>query len=567
MEEVKNQTNILRQIRGDKWRREPIAVKKDHFNYLWRFFKKEKKVVIATLIALVSQGIFEIILILISHKFLKYNTSVFSASSSSLRLLLVLIIFSAAYLLAYYFSIKREKTAVVKLINDLRLHWFSLSLNNDIDKYNLEKKGGLLAKISYHLPMLSSGITNCLIGFVRWLILIAILLVICIIFSWSFIFWFILVLIISLITISLSYLVSKNYIVKEVTFYSKIIRLIDFSLSDWKFTKTFGREKTIVKDFNKLVDLDSYFRVRREIWLRFGSGIIFIILIIGSWFLGNFGDQLLKFLKVSLSNQFVLVILFVYLSRILYESLRIGIYSVPFLFGLSLSVPKDSLPKIKNKRKKSFSSLIFQSSKLKLFKKSKYYKKINFSFFSSGRYLITGKRRSGKTKLAKTFSGWCDFNVKAWVIKADNKRFFYRNFFNHYRGFYYLDPNFNSSRTILEVALGQEKNRIKATDLLDLSNLIKENVELADIFYERADWRLRSDKFITNYKNSFLLQTLYCLTSKPGLISVDNYWLDLKDEEINSIIKLLVSKLPKTIFVFFSNSDSDIISFDNKYEI
>jgi energy-coupling factor transporter ATP-binding protein EcfA2 len=567
MEEIKKQTNILQQSRGDKWKREPISLKRDHFNYLLKFFKKEKKIVWATLIALISQGVFEIILILISHKFLKYNTSVFSVSANSLRLLLVLFIFSAAYLVSYYLAIREEKTAVVRLINDLRLHWFSISLNKDINKYSLEKKGSLLAKISYHLPMLSSGITNFLIGLVRWLILIAILLIICIVFNWSFIFWFFIVLTISLTTILLSYLVSKNYIVKEVTFYSKIIKLIDFSLSDWKFTKIFNREKTTVEDFNKLVELDSYFRVRREIWLRFGSGIIFVILIIGSWFLGNFGDQLLKFLKVSLSNQFVLVILFVYLSRILYESLRIGIYSVPFLFGLSLSVPLEPLIISKNKLNKRFNNLIFQSSKVKLFKKSKYYKKINFSFLKSGRYLVVGKTRSGKTKLAKVFSGGCDFNTKSWIIKADNKRFFYKSFFNRCSGFYYLDPNFNSSRTILEVALGREKNRIKATDLLKLSDLIKENKELADFFYEKADWRLRADKFITNYKNCLLLQALYCLESKPQLISIDNYWLDLKDEEVNSIIKLLTSKLSKTIFVFFSNSDTNIINFDNKYEI
>jgi ABC transporter transmembrane region len=555
----KNQQDFLRDLRKNRQNYKKIEITSEHTRYLFDFVKKEKKAFFLAILFLFLQGVSEIILILISHKLVYLGAN---------RYMLALIVFfSGLFLFISYQSIKREKIVIIKLINNLRLHWFKLSLNKSFVNYNLEKKGGLLAKISYHLPMLSSGISNCLIGVVHWVLLLFVLLAICLVFGWSFGYWLIIIFILSLLTIFGAYFVSKNYVIKETTFYSQIIRLIDFSLSDWNFTKVFRREKNILNEFNKLVNLDSYFRVRREIWLRFGSSIIFVFLVLCSWLLNIFSKDILNIISIGLNNQFVLVIMFIYFSRIMYESFRIGIYSIPFMFGLSLSIPKyNPLPLSRNIKNK-FEIIIFRTTKARFFRGGKYYKDLTFSFKRAGRYLITGSRLSGKTKLAKLFSGFADFGKKAWIIKLGKKRFSYNYFFLKYGGFFYLDPNFSSNRSILEVLVGKEKNLLKPDDLYKVSELINAHENFSDIFFDKYDWRASANKVMSNNKNRLLVQIINCLVLKPQFIVIDNFWLDLNDLEINYFLGVLAKELPNSTIIFFASKSSDILFFDDKYEI
>lgn len=560
------QIKFLRELRGSRWRRQSLRPSREHLQYLLRFFKKEKKIIILTLALIFGQGIIEIVLILISHQYLKPGSAVLKGVNIN-GLLIIIIAATLLYLIVSFQAIKFEKTAIIRLINNLRERWFKSLLSQSNDEYTLEKKGRLLAKISYHLPMFSTGLANCLVGSIRWLLLIFIFLVLCFIFGWSLIWWLVLSLFFSAIVVLAAFYVAKKYVIKETTFYSQVIKLIDFSLSDWQFTKFFRRENQALADFKHLVDLDSYFRVRRELWLRFGGSAVFVLLVFISWCVGRFGQEISSFLSINASNRFLLIILIVYCSRLLYESLRVGLYSVPFLFGLSLSIPPTGIRPLDKLVKQKFTNLIFQSTKTKLYKNSKYYKKLFFEFSAGSRYLIVGEKLSGKTKLAKLFAGRGEFNRHAWIIKADQERFFYNDFFREYSGAYFIDPEFRSERTILEVVAGKEKSRLQTDDLLRISDLIKAHQELKDIFFEKADWRLRANKLLTNSKSCLLLQVAYCLEVKPHLITLDNYWLDLKDPVIDELLLLLSRELVNSTLVLFSSERRELLDFKECYEI
>ena len=560
------QVKLLQEIRHSRWSRQSLRPLREHWDYLVKFFQREKKIIISVLALILGQGVLEIVLVLISHQYLQTG-SLLSKGISVNNLLILIVISIIAYLIVSFLAIKLEKTAIIRLINDLRARWYKLLLTQTSDEYNLEKKGKLLAKISYHLPMFSMGVTNCLVGLVRWLLFVFIYIVLCFVFGWKLLWWAVFSFVFSFIVAGSAFLIAKKYVIKETTFYSQIIKLVDFSLSDWQFTKFFRRENEALEDFNRLVDLDSYFRVRRELWLRFGASLVFVLLVLFSWFIGKFNSEIYSFLSISANNRFILVILIVYCSRLLYESLRVGLYSVPFLFGLSLSVPPKGIRSLSNLVKAKFKELTIQSAKTKLFKKSKYYKNLKFQFMVGSRYLITGDKLSGKTKLAKLLAGRGEFNRHAWIIKADKRRFFYNDFFRAYKGTYFIDPAFTSGRTLLEIVAGKEKNRLKAEDLLRIDDLIKSHPELTDLFFERADWRLRAEKFVTNSKSCLLLQIAYCLENKPLIVSLDNYWLDLNDPTIDSLLSLLSRELPDSILVFFASQKRSLLDYDAYYEI
>lgn len=558
---------LLRRRRGERLENLPLWPTRLDFSYLLNFFRRHRKLIKNALLFLVGQGILEVILILLSHRYLKNGGQIYGLMSNS-RVFVVIASGSLVYLLVSYLAIKSERTLVVKLINNLRLKWFQLSLNQRADKATLDNKGLLLAKISYHLPLLAMGFTNSLAGSLRWLLYTIILLFLCFVFSSRLLIFFLAGFLVNVLIGFIAYYISRHYVSRETTFYSKIIKLVDFSLSDWQFTKYFHRERAAVTDFNNLVDLDSYFRIRRDIWLRFGSSFVFVLIIFFGWIFSAYDQEISQFLASAGTNdKFALVIFTVYFSRLLYESLRVGLYLVPFTFGLSLSVPKYSAPELGTDIRPDFSEIIFRSSKTKFFKQAKYHKNLKFSFSAGRQYYIIGARRSGKTSLAKLFCGRSEYGRRAWIVQAKDKRYFYNDFFGRYASFYYLDPKFRSERSLLEVVAGKEKNRINQEEFAKISEIINKHEALKGIFYEREDWRLKANKLIDNPKNNLLLQVAYCLVNQLFFVAVDNYWADLHDADCEALLRLLADNMPNSIVVFFSSDNVTTQITGEKYEI
>lgn len=566
MDMEKEQINLLKRRRTSRWDNVRLRPTRRNLNYLKKFFLTQKKLTFFVVFSLFIQGILEIFLIVASHRYLGGNADIYSLIGNK-NLIIFIFLGILIYLIASFLAIKSERTIVIRLINDLRLKWFKLSLAKPTGELSLEQHGSLLAKISYHLPLLASGLSNSLASLIRWLVLIFIFIFLSIIFGLKFLWLALAAIVFSFLIGAGGFLVSRNYVIKETTFYSQIIKTVDFSLTDWHFTKTFNREKEAIKDFTELVNFDSYFRVWRDLWLRFSASIVFIILILLSWLVSFYNQQIINFLSVNSSSSFILIIFLIYFSRLLYESLRIGLYSIPFTFGLALSVPRKNPKTLKQLIIPNFKEITFKCSKIKLFKKANYYKDLNFNFLVGGRYLISAAARHGKSILAKSLTGDGRYARRAWIIKADQKRFFYNDFFRCYSGFYYLDPKFTSDRTILEVVLGKEKSRIKEEEFTKLLDLINSHEELKGIFFEKEDLRIRSSKLTTNAKSILLLQIIYCLINKPLLISIDNYWLDYNDKEIDALLSILDKELPTSILVFFATGKRDFLSYNHSYEI
>lgn len=545
----------------------PLWPSKENLEYLRLFFIKEKRLLGFSLLALFVQGLLEVALILISHNYLKTSSSLGFVVNQR-GLLILLLSLSLLYLLSAYSAVKGERTLIVRLINNLRELWFRLFINKRPEEHNLEAKSMVLSKISYHLPLLSTGLSASLAGLMRWLLLVSILLFLSFIFGYQLLLFSLGAIVVGILIALGAAVVSYRYVSKETTFYSQILRFIDLNLSDWKFVKIFKREKPVVDEFKKMVELDSFFRVRRDLWLRFSVSLVFILLIFVSFGFGVMGTKLEYYLGTASSDaRFVFIIALVYFSRLLYESLRIGLYSVPFALGLKLSVPEFKARKLGRRQFFKAKKITFISHKSRLFKQSKTYRVFEFNFEKGGRYLIGGGVRSGRSLLAKLFCGEAVYGRRSWVIKSEKKRYFYNEFFEKYAGFYYLNPDFTSSRSLLETVLGKEKTAINELDFARASQLVNEHKILRDIFFVKEDWRLRADKFLINGKNILLIQVIYCLLNKPYLLVVDNLWTNREDKEVDDLLLLLEKLLPNTIIVVAASKENKLFNYNACYEI
>jgi hypothetical protein len=473
------------------------------------------------------------------------------------------------YLLISYFALKIERQTVLAFINKLRRNWFLLILGRAESAMTSERKAAFIAKASYHFPLISLGIDNSALGAIRWALCACILLILGSTGKIYLMIGSVTIVALSLLSGIAAYFVSKYYVSQEVASYSKVIRHIDSSLSEFSFIKAFKQERAALKGLDARVDTDTYFRIRRDIWLRYFRKIIytfFFIAAIGLVVLNIYHPEI--FAQLSFSNQnFSTGIISLYALRLFFESVRTGLYVPPLMLGLALSIPERIPRDSGENEEKHWSRLEFRSNKTKLYNEGKYYKNIALLFETGKRYLLIGEPRQGKTSLAELFAGKARFNKNGWLVKIDDVRLDYRHWVNLNSGSFFLSSYFHSDRTVGEVIFGKEKQLITAEDLFSVYPWAEKHPLLAMVVSKKRFVGESLRQFEANSPMLFAIYTLHCLICKPRLILIDNQWLDLNYPEINSLTTILHQGLPESAIVAFSRNNNNIIPYNKKYEI
>jgi len=565
MEEKRSQIFLYQQRKDIKQSSRPLKLEPFHFNYLSHFARKHKKEIIIFIVLLFFQVILEAILPFLGRDYFS-KLSILLVQNKILIIFFVLVIGVVIYLVASFFALKLEKSLVIYLINELRREWFLIYLNKPFSRIKSRDKAALIAKISYHLPLLQMGLGNTLVGIMRWLVYVIGLLMAASFFSSTLLIIVLISLPFNIIIAYLGYLIAKNYVAKETTLYSEIIKHVVSTLYEMPFVQNYQLEKKNIEKFDDLVELDIYFRVRRSLWLIYGNRIIFacLILLTAAFFLmQSYFPQFFSAEKIG--EVLGAGIILIYLSRLFYTSLRIGLYILPVQLGLILSVPEQREVKTRKDLIKNFYSLVFQTKKAKLFKSGKYLKNVKLEFKRGEKTLIYGENHIGKTSLGFLLAGFGCFSTRSWIVKVDKERYFYNDWQRRFRNAYFIQPRFSTEKKIGEILIGKYSQDILPEDV---ERVFKEISK-----YKEFDFILSLRKFLAadyhqleiSMVNLFSLQAAYCLINKPRLIVIDNFWLDLDYDEINRILKILCQELSKTIFVFFSTKENSLIKYNKKY--
>jgi len=494
--------------------------------------------------------------------FLEINKLIFS--------LVILFFILGLYLLFSFLSIKYEKTITVYFLNYLRRKWFSFYLNKSIFSLDNRDKSQVITKISYHFSLLQMGITNSFFPVIHWIFLILGLLFSGFFIDSKLIFILLIMLPINLLVFFLGYIIAKYYVSQDQTLYSKILVFIGNTLNEFNLTKLNQKEKKSLDYLDEMVDIDSYFRIQRELWMKYGNKIIFAIIIFGGA-LVYFIEIYYPFLQVENSMQYLVYgIFFGLMIRLIYLSLRIGLFSFPLKLGIILCVPEEicllkGVPKVKEK----IINIKFRSKKTKLGTDKDYFKNLEYDFKSGERVLIFGSENSGKSFLGIIFSGHAPQGIsRSWIVKVNDKRFLYKKWRELFiSGTYLIHPNFQTEENILNILSGQS--------FFDISEL-----KIKDIF--KALNKYPVFRFITNYNKSIgeevnklnfslidkaLIQMAYALLNPPEILVIDNLWLDLNSERIKEAISVLSKELKNTIIIFLASKDNDFLAYDQKYNL
>ncbi len=545
----------------------PLRLNSSQKRNFREFVKKESKTLKTALLLLVAATLIEIAIPLLSDLFVRKYAYFLEVDKlvQSLSLLSVLLLI---YLVVAFYSIKMEKAFAIYFLNDLRHKWFSMFLNKPRRALRGGDKGKLFTKISYHFALLQMGITNSVFPAFNWLFLAIGLTVAGFFLNTELLIAVLVSIPVSLLIAFIGYVISKYYISQDQTLYSKILRYINDSLEEFDSIKINQKERMILDRFDKMVDLDTYFRIRRDLWLKYGGRIIFVLISLAAaaFYLFELYHPLLQ---VESSAEYIVYgIFYALIIKLIYLSLRVGIFSYAGILGLALCLPDQMVfDQSKNRPDLKINKLVLKSSKVRLARDREYSRNLEFEFAKGKRFLIVGETASGKSSLAEVLAGQASQSRgKPWVFKLNNGRLLYSKWFKIARSIYYIDGRYNSEDTLLSNFIGEEAKDVGS----------KKMQKMIDIFqYKHFKFLLENGRAIGRNvsKNSFtpvekvLMQLAYAQLQKPPMLIIDNQWLDINDERINETLKMLSVKLKKTIFVCFAREDNSILKYDQKYSL
>ncbi len=569
MEKKLLQTSLYQKRASIKQEVRPLhltSIQKDSIKSLIRKYSKLLKIAIWLLLIITF---IEISIPLITNFYIKkysYYLEINKLILSLVGLSGILIV----YLIFSYYSIKAEKKFIIFFLNDLRRKWFSSYLNKSPMLLKGRDKGSLLTKFSFHFSLLQMGLSNALFPLIN-LAFLAFGLILSSLFIDTTLLIFVLISLPIIMVISFTgYIISKYYISQDQTLYSKILMYINDTFENFDTIKTRQKEFLALKQFDKMVDIDTYFRIKRELWLKYGGKIIFILisLVAASIYLI---EIYYPFLKVENSAQYVVYGLFFSLIiKLFYEGLRVGLFAFPAKLGAVLCVPDEQIYSV-NKPKKhiAIKTLILKSKKAKLNADGEYRKNIEFIFNKGNNYLIYGAEGGGKTSLGYILSGDGPLKRnKPWVFHVNGKRVMYNKWRNYSKSVYFISPLYKTESTLLETFISNDDSKNTSEDSIkNLTKLLNQNKYFKFLLdHGQAFGRKLSRNSLSSVENA-LLQFAYCLIQKPEIIIIDNMWIDINDKRINETLAALSNELKNSTIICLSTRDNNVLNYAKKYSI
>lgn len=562
---LKGQARLIRLARQESARWRTIRLEEHHYRYLADFCKRHLSLIVGLLILLLSQGVIESVLVVFSRNQLSGDVRLWLSD----HFWSIFVSLCFVFLANAFFAVKYERSLLVILANSLRRRIFKAHISRVPEAAQDMRQAELVAKISYHLPLVSLGVSNAFFGTWRWLVYAAIVSTLAVAGGFRILYILPGFVILSVALGLVAYFIARRYVSQEVTFYSRIMKEVDFNASDSAFLKAFGQEKAVLAKFDRLVWFDSFFRVRRDLIMRLALKAVFVLLAFLSVWTHFFSRGFFAFIgSTSAAGRLLLLFFVIYFSRALIEAVKIGLYLFPARLGLYLSIIRPSRTLVQEE--KHFlqnTSVCFQAGKIQLFPEGPYYRRLQFTVQPGDRVLITGESLSGKTSFAKLIAGMEAYNPRALKIRLADERLEYSEWQRKRRGAYYIDPNFRSDRSLMECLCGQVKEEIAVDGLPDILNTLNQYPALITLVAADGNYNRSAAEVLANPVRAFALHALHCLVSRCDLIVIDNAWLDMGYEEIAVGLRSLAEGLPRAIIVVAARRDNTILSYTARYAL
>lgn len=529
------------------------------------FIKNKRKFIIIIFFLVIFEILIGLSLPTISHFYLEKNFALMNYQTF-LYVGLFLIFLLILYLIGSYFRIYFIQKINLDFINAIRESWYKYYLKHSV-AFNRRFDGKkLMTKLVYHVQLLKMGLNNIVYDGIQALFLYLGI----IIFSFFFNPKLFLLLWISLPVLIIIFLVTdyigRYYVTREQTFNSRIIAHLADSLLNFDVLKAHSQENEKIKEFDNYIDLDTFFRIRRQVLIEYSNKVLYGLIFLFVIFL-YFIQLYWPFIEFSsmrnvASTGFILG----FFVRVLFSTSRVGIFMEAFRLGLRLSVPSFKISrKSEIKKIPSWKKIRFYGKKTKLSRHGGYIKNFELEIAKKDRLLIVSNGNYGKTTLAKIIAGRKAFS--SINLMLDKQRITSKNWSRFKSNNYFISPNTSFDTTIGEFLLGKSKSDFSQNDI----HTIVEALKPFNFFKFLLDKRDFIGHRITNRSYSvseiILLQIAHCLLFPKKIITIDNLCLDSQNKSIIDGLHILEQKLPDTSLIFFSSKINNEFKYGKVFKL
>ncbi len=475
----------------------------------------------------------------------------------------VLLALVGLYLWASHQGISLSRGLIIQFINELRRSWLTLFLKKPASKLTLNDTASFFTKVTYHFSLVKMGLYQVIVYSLQFILLTLALLIFGLIFSTPVLIGTGLVLFFSLGVFYLGYIVSKYYISQDQTLYSHILHVVAKSLSNVYAIQTAQNENRLLSYFDEMVNLDSHFRLKREMWIQMTDKLLFAFI---SMTVGIFAFIQLYFPFFEIQNLFqglaYTVILGLYIKQV-YLAMHIGINTFPLKLGLSLSVPETPVEPIRRSQVPSeILTLNFRTKKMKFERQGSYLKALEFNFSAGNQVFIYSPEAEKLRYFSTLFAGSLpDYLAKGWIVHLNQKRELYKYYKRSQLKRLHLPDQIHLSGTLFEFLSNTcVEATIPQNQSLAITKQLSE-IEGFDFIFKLPK-ALGSDVSLLSHRQKALLVLAHALFHPPTLLIIDALWVDLNDLSFKAILKKVLEASPKIIMVRLSTSKTFISSND-----
>jgi ABC-type multidrug transport system fused ATPase/permease subunit len=516
----------------------PFKVERGQINYLRSFFFKNKIYFNSLFWLMTLLILIEILIPILLRSSLDKFNYIFKIDNL-IFILLVAMLFLSFYIFISYVVIKKQKTLVIYLINDIRRDLFKNFLRKSPIAVTKKDKSRFIVKITYHLSLLQMGLNNSIISLLQSFFFTFGLLLIGLFLDIRMFLIAVLVIPIFFLIFYVGYIISTKYLSRDQTLYSDILKKMIYGIDNLFLLKENNKCVEILEEVDELVEIDNHFRIHREILLKLGYVIIFSAVTFLSVGIVILSFIIPELMLINVQSSIVFAVFTLFLLRMAYTSLRVGLFYFPLKLGIILCVPEQKTFLYNSFKFNDINNIIFKSKKTKFYKEGKYYKNICLDFCVGKRSLVKVSNHTVAKILAEIIAG---FSTKSqgikWILKINGKRIKYTNWLDAKKSVFYINPYVEFEQTLYKI-LNEHHN------LNDFKKYI-----FFDFLFEIDKFTGHTiNKSMLSLEQIALLQILICLVKKPELVVVDATWLVFESSKIKEALNILAEKNKEKILI------------------
>lgn len=533
--------------------------------FIRTFLRRNKKLIWFMIWLVIAETVISLALPFLSHFYLEksfalMNYQTFMIVGISLILLIIL------FLIGGYLRILATQKFSLYFINEIREAWYGYYMKSSV-AFNKKFDGKkLLTKMLYHVQLLRMGLNNVIYQSIQATVLYIGILVFSYLFNPKLFLVIWIALPVLLIVFIIMDYIGRYYVTREQTFNSRLVSHLGDSLINFDVLKTQAREEEMVKKFDDYIDLDTFFRIRRQLWVQYSNQLLYgLILFFGVAL--YFVQLYWPFIEFdSISNVASTGFILGFFSKVLFSYSRMGIFMEAFRLGLRLSVPTFTIKSTQTPpKKKPWQTIKFNGRKTKLSKYGGYLKKFSFSFKKGQRILVYGEESSGKTTLAKAITGQKAIN--SLNVTFNKKRVSSKKWCSYKSEQYYITANPIFDITIGEYLLGEHNEKITSEDIDAVYKALKP-YKIFDFLFSNVDLlgRRISPRNLS-MTEVVLVQIAYCLLRPKSIIVIDHSCMDIDKDIVNEAIKLLDKNSKHAAIIVFSSKVNSLLLYEKTFHL